>query len=125
MLTPVKQGNARALTCRFPRLGLRSRRALHQDQERGRGVFRPRVLPRERFNLRRIGALASYKGFVFGSLTSEVPALEDHLGAAARWIDLLADQAPDGLEVVPRLVDLHDPRQLEAGRPRTASTATT
>jgi len=34
-------------------------------------------------------------------VTRDVPALHDHLGAAARWIDLLADQAQNGLEVVP------------------------
>ena len=85
----------------FPRLGVRPRRTLHQDQERGGGRTPTTERSREGFNLRRIGALDSYKGFMFGSLRSDVPTLQDHLGAAARWIDLLADQARNGLEVVP------------------------
>ncbi|MDP6876468.1 MAG: RHO alpha subunit C-terminal catalytic domain-containing protein, partial [Alphaproteobacteria bacterium] len=43
----------------------------------------------------------SYRGFVFGCLDSGAGALEAHLGAARPFIDLLADQSPDGLEVVP------------------------
>ena len=44
--------------------------------------------------------VASYRGFIFGSLVAEVPLLADYLGAAAAFIDLLADQSPEGLEVV-------------------------
>ena len=100
LLTPLRQGNARALICRFHGwtydlggrcIGIKNEESSLAVPERSR----------ERFNLRRIGAIDSYKGFVFGSLRSDVPALEDHLGAAARWIDLLADQARNGLEVVP------------------------
>ncbi len=100
VLTPLKQGTANVLTCRFHGwvydrggrcISIKNEEAGYPATERSR----------EGFNLRRIGALDSYKGFVFGSLRSDVPALQDHLGAAARWIDLLADQAQNGLEVVP------------------------
>ncbi|MCY4487721.1 MAG: Rieske 2Fe-2S domain-containing protein [Deltaproteobacteria bacterium] len=100
VLTPLKRGNANVLTCRFH--GWVYDRAGHcikiKNEELGYPVTEG---ARERFNLQRIGALDSYKGFVFGSLRSDVPALRDHLGAAARWIDLLADQGRDGMEVVP------------------------
>ena len=100
VLTPLKQGNVNVLTCRFHGwvydrggrcISIKNEELGYAAEERSGG----------RFDLRRIGALDSYKGFVFGSLRSDVPALQDHLAAAARWIDLLADQARDGLEVVP------------------------
>ena len=100
VLTPLKQGTANVLTCRFHGwvydrggrcVSIKNEDAGYPAADRSDG----------RFDLRWIGALDSYKGFVFGSLRSDVPALQDHLGAAARWIDLLADQAQNGLEVVP------------------------
>ena len=48
-----------------------------------------------------IARLDSYRGFVFGSLNPDVPTLGDHLGEAARMLDLVADQGPRGLEVIP------------------------
>ncbi len=46
-------------------------------------------------------AFAEYRGFLFGSLTADVPALAEHLGGAAKLLDLLADQGDQGLELVP------------------------
>jgi benzoate/toluate 1,2-dioxygenase alpha subunit len=49
-----------------------------------------------------IARVASYRGFVFGSLSADVPSLEDYLGAAKTFLDLIVDQDPDGaIEVVP------------------------
>ena len=41
------------------------------DQERRRGT------DRSKFDLREIASLASYRGFVFGSLSADVPSIED------------------------------------------------
>ncbi len=43
----------------------------------------------------------SYRGFIFASLSDDVPTLREHLADAARIIDLMVDQAPEGLEVLP------------------------
>ncbi|MEU6375786.1 aromatic ring-hydroxylating dioxygenase subunit alpha [Streptomyces sp. NPDC046909] len=40
--------------------------------------------------------VASYQGFVFGSLAAEGPTLEEHLGAAAGEIDRLVGLSPQG-----------------------------
>lgn len=48
-----------------------------------------------------LARLDSYRGFVFGSLAERVEPLGTYLGAAAPFIDLLVDQSPDGLEVLP------------------------
>lgn len=42
----------------------------------------------------------NYKGFLFASLSPDVPSLAEHLGEARAYIDLVADQSPQGLEVL-------------------------
>ncbi|MBZ9761675.1 aromatic ring-hydroxylating dioxygenase subunit alpha [Mesorhizobium sp. CA8] len=46
----------------------------------------------------------TYRGFLFASLSSDVPTLEDYLGDARPFLDIVADQAPQGLEYVPGTV---------------------
>src|SRR6185436_20095792 len=45
--------------------------------------------------------VASYKGMIFGSLSAEVPELEEHLGDLKFFLDLHMEQGPDGMEVIP------------------------
>lgn len=56
---------------------------------------------RERLGLRPVGRLEVYRDFVFVSFDPEAPALADHLGPAADFIDLVADQSPAGMRVLP------------------------
>lgn len=42
-----------------------------------------------------------HRGFLFGSLSANVPPLADYLGKAAKLLDLVADQSEDGVELVP------------------------
>ena len=42
----------------------------------------------------------SYRGFLFGSLNPDVLPLREHLGEAAKIIDMIVDQSPEGLEVL-------------------------
>lgn len=51
-------------------------------------------------DLTRAAKVASYRGFVFASLNPAVPPLKEHLGDARFFIDLVADQSPEGLEVL-------------------------
>lgn len=46
-------------------------------------------------------AFGEYRGFLFGSLSADVPPLTDHLGEAAKLLDLVADQSEEGMELVP------------------------
>lgn len=46
-------------------------------------------------------AFGSYRGFVFGSVTADVPSLRDWLGETAKLLDLVVDQSEDGVESVP------------------------
>ena len=45
-----------------------------------------------------------YRGFLFGSLVAEVPPLAEHLGGAARFLDLVVGQPEAGIELVPGAV---------------------
>ncbi|OYX14545.1 MAG: benzoate 1,2-dioxygenase large subunit [Rhizobiales bacterium 32-66-8] len=47
-----------------------------------------------------VARFESYRGFLFGSLNPDVAPLADYLGEAAKIIDLMVDQSPDGLEVL-------------------------
>jgi phenylpropionate dioxygenase-like ring-hydroxylating dioxygenase large terminal subunit len=46
--------------------------------------------------MRRVPRVASYRGFVFGSLAEDGPGLEDFLGYMTTSLDDMVDRAPDG-----------------------------
>jgi len=48
-----------------------------------------------------VARFEGYKGLLFASLSPDVPSLEEHLGEARAFIDMVADQSPQGLELVP------------------------
>lgn len=52
-------------------------------------------------DLAALPAFADYRGFLFGSLTADVPSIGEHLGEASKLLDLVADQSEDGMELVP------------------------
>jgi len=100
LLTSKKQGNAATLTCRFHGWSYscdgRCVRIKNEKEGFGEDGF-----DRSQYDLNPIAKLANYRGFIFGSLVDDVDPIEDYLGAAATWIDLMVEQSPEGLEVVP------------------------
>jgi benzoate/toluate 1,2-dioxygenase alpha subunit len=100
LLTPRKQGKARVLTCRFHGWAYscdgRCVRIKQEEEGYGGSEF-----DKSKYNLRRLPLTQSYRGFIFGSLEEGVPPLMKSLAGAAGWIDLMIDQSPEGLEVVP------------------------
>src|SRR3546814_18308522 len=46
--------------------------------------------------LGKVARISSYRGFVFGSMATEGPTLEEHLGGAKAAIDQLCDNSPTG-----------------------------
>ena len=95
ILTPFRRGNARTVTCRFHGWTYGADGACRSIKNAEEGA------DRSKYDLREIARLESYRGFVFGSLDANARPLEDWLGPAAAWIDLMALQSADGLEVVP------------------------
>lgn len=55
-------------------------------------------------DLAELPAFAEYRGFLFGSLVKDVPSLDSYLGDAGRLLDLIADQSPEGIELIPGAV---------------------
>lgn len=51
-------------------------------------------------DLKRLARFETYRGFLFGSLSPDVSSLDEYLGAAKTFIDLIVDQAEDGIEVL-------------------------
>jgi benzoate/toluate 1,2-dioxygenase alpha subunit len=51
-------------------------------------------------DLTKVPRFESYRGFLFGSLNPDVASLTEYLGEAAKMIDMIVDQAPNGLEVL-------------------------
>ena len=100
ILTPRKQGKARVLTCRFHGWAYSCEgRCIRIKQEKE--AFGDEEFDRSSYDLKVVPRTESYRGFVFGSLEENVPPLREALAAAAGWIDLMVEQSPDGLEVVP------------------------
>ena len=66
------------------------------------------------YDLKTVPRFESYRGFLFGSLNPDVLPLKEHLGEAAKIIDMIVDQAPEGHRGAARLFHLHLRRQLEA-----------
>ena len=99
ILTPTAQGNAKTITCRFHGWTYKcSGECLRiKEEEGGYG----KDFDRSVYDLQEIGAIASYNGFVFGSLSAEVQSLEDFLGESKAFIDFVSHQSSVGLEVLP------------------------
>ncbi|MBV8615958.1 MAG: benzoate 1,2-dioxygenase large subunit [Acetobacteraceae bacterium] len=100
MLCRHKRGNKTSYTCPFHGWTFdNSGRLLSVKDPRGAGYP-------EGFNkngshdLTRVARFESYRGFLFGSLNPGVAPLREHLGEAAKVIDMIVDQSPEGLEVL-------------------------
>ncbi len=61
----------------------------------------PPSFDKDDHDLVKVKKFASYRGFLFGSLSEDVPSLEEHLGEARWFLDLVADQGEQGVECVP------------------------
>ena len=98
-LTRSERGNARVFVCPYHGWSFNPEgRNVHlKDHDTGGYTA---TFEQTSHDLRPLGRVELYRGFVFGSVSPEVPALSEHLGAAAAFIDLVVDQSPDGLEVI-------------------------
>jgi benzoate/toluate 1,2-dioxygenase alpha subunit len=100
MLCRRKTDNRTTFTCPFHGWTFNNAgRLLKVKDPRGAGYP-------EQFNtegshdLTRVARFENYRGFLFGSLNADVKPLVEHLGDAAKIIDMVVDQSPEGLEVL-------------------------
>ena len=100
MLCRRKHGNKTSFTCPFHGWTFSNAGKLLKVKDGKTGHYPPGFNEDGSHDLARLPAFASYRGFLFGSLSGDVAPLETHLGGARAVIDQIVDQAPDGLEVL-------------------------
>ncbi|MEP6720295.1 MAG: aromatic ring-hydroxylating dioxygenase subunit alpha, partial [Variovorax sp.] len=88
----TEKGSARSFTCPY-----------HGWTFTNDGALRGYPFPsgyegadRSKLGLGKVARVASYKGFVFGSMAEDGPSLEEHLGAAKDALDALCLTSPEG-----------------------------
>ena len=95
----TKRGNQKILTCPYHGWSYNTSGALVSVKDHATGAY-PEAFERLDHGLTRVPRLANYRGFLFGSLNPAVEDFETYLGEARLFIDMVADQAPEGWEVV-------------------------
>ena len=93
-------GNARMFVCPYHSWTFDSAGSCKNVKWEKSGCY-AKGFDEEDHNLKEIARFGEYRGFLFGSLTPDVPSLEDYLGESRHMLDLVADQSEQGLEVVP------------------------
>ena len=97
------QGNRRAHLCPYHGWSYASDGRNLLIKDKAEGDYAP-SFDTDNHDLQAVARFAQYRGFMFASLSGDVPPLEEHLGDVRSLIDLAVDQAPDGLELVPGVV---------------------
>lgn len=93
-------GNARRHVCPYHSWTFDSAGINRNLKWQKSGCYAP-AFDQENHDLAKVARFGEYRGFLFASLNPDVPSLEDFLGEARKLIDLVADKAPEGLELVP------------------------
>ncbi|MEQ1888867.1 MAG: aromatic ring-hydroxylating dioxygenase subunit alpha [Alphaproteobacteria bacterium] len=90
-----KRGNQKIFSCGFHGWSYDGAGALVNVTEQKEGGY-PDSFDRKNFGLRPAARVESYRGFIFASLNPDVSPLTQYLAGARAFIDLYADQSPDG-----------------------------
>ncbi|MBC7986821.1 MAG: Rieske 2Fe-2S domain-containing protein [Sphingomonadaceae bacterium] len=99
-IAQTSAGNARLHVCAYHSWTFDSAGRNKNIKWKKAGCY-PAAFDQENHDLARLPAFGEYRGFLFGSLLAGVPPLDEHLGEAAKLLDLVADQSEEGLELVP------------------------
>jgi benzoate/toluate 1,2-dioxygenase alpha subunit len=102
MIAQTMGGNARLHVCAYHSWSFDSAGRNKGIKAKQAGCYLP-AFDSDSHDLARLPAFEEYKGFLFGSLVPTVP-LAEHLGEAAKLLDLVAEQSADGMELVPGAV---------------------
>lgn len=73
-----------------------------RDQEKGE--YAP-AFARESHDLVAVPRVGNYRGWIFASLNPDVPPFETWLGDVTKLIDLVVDQGPEGVELLPGAIN--------------------
>jgi benzoate/toluate 1,2-dioxygenase alpha subunit len=96
----LEQGNAKFHVCPYHGWAYDSAGKNVDIKDRAAGAYAP-AFEAENHDLLPIARIASYRGFLFGSLSPDVPPLEEWLGDMKKMLDLSVDQSTQGVEFIP------------------------
>lgn len=100
LLAPRRSGRARVHVCPYHGWTFDSAGRLKHIKDQQAGAYSA-AFEAENHDLVPLARLASYRGFVFGCLSEDVPDLDTFLGDTRFFLDLVVDQSPQGVELVP------------------------
>ncbi|CAN5498297.1 benzoate 1,2-dioxygenase large subunit [soil metagenome] len=96
-----KKGNKASFTCPFHGWTFSNKgKLLKVKDNNAEAGYPPSFNCEGSHDLHALGAFENYRGFLFGSVNPDVAPLKEHLGEAAKIIDMIVDQSPDGIEVL-------------------------
>jgi len=100
LLTRGESGRRRNLVCPYHgwTYSLDGRNAGIKDRKTG---AYPDAFDADSHDLIPLARLETYKGLVFGALSSDVPALDEFLGESRVFLDLALEQSAQGMEFIP------------------------
>ena len=96
-----KKGNKSSFTCPFHGWTFNNSGKLLKVKDQTPDAGYPECFNKDgSHDLVKLGAFENYRGFLFGSINPDVVPLADYLGEAGKIIDMIDDQAPEGIEVL-------------------------
>ena len=95
-----KRGTQKIFVCPFHGWSFTNDGKLLKAKDESTGAYPDSFDTEGSHDLTRLARFASYRGFLFGSLSDDVQSLEDYLGETRVIIDQIVDQAPEGIEVL-------------------------
>ena len=95
-----EHGNARYHVCPYHGWAYDSSGRNVDIKDRKAGCYSP-AFDQQSHDLVPLARIGVYKGLIFGSLSADVPGLEEFLGDMKFFLDCVMDQGPDGMEFVP------------------------
>ena len=100
MLCRHKRGNKSTFTCPFHGWTFNNNGKLLKVKDPDGAGYPDGFNTDDSHNLTKVARFEAYRGFLFASLNPDVAPLREHLGEAAKIIDMIVDQSPEGLEVL-------------------------
>jgi benzoate/toluate 1,2-dioxygenase alpha subunit len=95
-----RQGNARYHVCQYHGWSYDSAGKLKTIKDRQHACYSD-AFEQDNHDLVPVPRFESYRGFLFGCMDAQARPLDQHLGEAKFFIDLVIDQSPRGVELVP------------------------
>lgn len=100
MLCRRKTDNRKTLTCPFHGWTYSNDGKLLKVKDPREAGYPEQFNTNGSHDLTKVARFDSYRGFLFGSLNSDVLPLTEHLGETTKVIDMIVEQSPEGLEVL-------------------------